>query len=414
MGGLAPGCSESRPGATPGTAVAVEPWAALSPSPGCPFGSSWVTCAPSLLGVESGFLTPVQYLTLSFLLLPILESLKNFSHSTPPEAAGHRAKPRVSNMEVQNQTWVTQFILVGFPGSWGARAAMFLMFLVAYILTVAENTIIILLVQQNRPLHKPMYFFLANLSFLETWYISVTVPKLLFSFWSVRSSISFTHCMIQLYFFIALMCTECVLLAAMAYDRYVAICRPLHYHTAMSHGLCFRLALASWAIGFGISLAKIYFISRLDFCGPNVINHFFCDISPVLNLSCTDMSLAELVDFILALVIFLFPLSVTVLSYGCILATVLRMPTGKQKAFSTCASHLVVVTVFYSATIFMYARPRAIHAFNMNKVISIFYAIVTPALNPFIYCLRNREVKEALKKLVYCPAICSESSLTNE
>ncbi|XP_075862315.1 olfactory receptor 6B1 [Microcebus murinus] len=311
-------------------------------------------------------------------------------------------------MEVENQTRVTKFILVGFPGNLSMRVAVFLMFLVAYFLTVAENVIIILLVQQNRPLHKPMYFFLANLSFLETWYISVTVPKLLFSFWSASNSISFTHCMIQLYFFIALMCTECVLLAAMAYDRYVAICRPLHYPTIMSHGLCFRLAMGSWAIGFGISLAKIYFISRLSFCGPNVINHFFCDISPVLNLSCTDMSIAELVDFILALVIFLFPLSITALSYGCILATVLRMPTGKQKAFSTCASHLVVVTIFYSATIFMYARPRAIHAFNMNKIISIFYAIVTPALNPFIYCLRNREVKEALKKLAYCQAVRSD------
>ncbi|XP_066110641.1 olfactory receptor 6B1 [Saccopteryx bilineata] len=304
-------------------------------------------------------------------------------------------------MEVGNQTRITSFILVGFPGSWGMRAAAFIMFLGAYVLTVAENMTIILLVQQNQLLHKPMYFFLAHLSFLETWYILVTVPKLLFSFWSASNSISFTHCMIQLYFFIALMCTECVLLAAMAYDRYVAICRPLHYPTVMSHGLCCHLALASWAIGFGISLVKIYFISRLCFCGPNVINHFFCDISPLLNLSCTDMSVAELVDFVLALVIFLSPLSVTVLSYGCILATVLRMPTGKQKAFSTCASHLVVVTVFYSATIFMYARPRAIHAFDTNKVISIFYAVVTPALNPFIYCLRNREVKEALKKVIH-------------
>ncbi|KAM7120423.1 olfactory receptor 6B1 [Molossus nigricans] len=307
-------------------------------------------------------------------------------------------------MEGENQTRVSRFILVGFPGSWGVRAMVFLVFLVAYLLTVAENTLIILLVQQNRPLHKPMYFFLANLSFLETWYVSVTVPKLLFGVWSVSNSISFTHCMIQLYFFIALMCTECVLLAAMAYDRYVAICRPLRYPTLMSHALCFRLALASWAIGFGISLAKIYFISRLRFCGPNVINHFFCDISPVLSLSCVDMSTAELVDFILALVIFLVPLSITVLSYGCILATVLRMRTGKQRAFSTCASHLVVVTIFYSATIFMYARPRAIHAFHLHKVVSVFYAVVTPALNPFIYCLRNREAKEALKKLIQGPA----------
>ncbi|XP_059964857.1 olfactory receptor 6B1 [Mesoplodon densirostris] len=310
-------------------------------------------------------------------------------------------------MDVENQIRFTRFILVGFPGNWGVRATVFLMFLMACILTVAENVIIFLLVQQNLPLHKPVYFFLANLSFLETWYISVTVPKLLFSFWCVNSSISFTHCMIQLYFFIALMCTECVLLAAVAYDRYVAICHPLHYPTIMSHGLCFLLPLGSCTNGFGISLAKIYFISCLSFCGPNVINHFFCGTSPVLNLSCTDMSTAELVDFVLALVIFLFPLSLTVLSCGCILATILRMPTGKQKAFSTCASHLVVVTIFCSATIFMYVWPRAVHAFTMNQVISIVCATVTPALHPFIYCLRNREVREALKKLAYCQAIRS-------
>ncbi|XP_036718754.1 olfactory receptor 6B1 [Balaenoptera musculus] len=310
-------------------------------------------------------------------------------------------------MEVENQTRVTRFILVAFPGNWGVRATVFLMFLVACVLTVAEIVIIILLVQQNRPLHRPVYFFLAKLSFLETWYLSVTVPTVLFSFWSVSSSISFTHCMIQLYFFIALMCTECVLLAAVAYGCYVAICRLLRYPTIMSHGLCFLLPLGSWTNGFGISLAKIYFISCLSCCGPNVINHFFCDISPVLNLSCTDMSTAESVDFVLALAIFLLPLSLTVLSYACILATILRMPTGKQKAFSTCASHLVAVTIFCSATLFMHVWSRAIHAFNMNKVISIFYATVTPALNPFVYCLRNREVREALKKLAYCQAFRS-------
>ncbi|XP_004326667.3 olfactory receptor 6B1 [Delphinus delphis] len=313
-------------------------------------------------------------------------------------------------MEVENQTRVTRFILVGFPGNWGVRAAVFLMLLVACIPTVAGNVIIVVLVQQNLPLHEPVYFLVASLS-LETWCISVTVPRLLFSFWSVSNSISFTHCMIQLYFFIALMCTERVLLAAVACDRDVATCRPLHCPTIMSHGLCFLLPLGSCTNGFGISLAKIYFISCLSFCGPNIVDHFFCDICPVLKLSCTDMSTAELVDFVPALVIFLSPPALTVLSCGCILATILRMPTGKQKAFPACASHLVVVTIFSSATVFMYVWPRAIHAFNMNKVISIFYAIVTPALNPFIYCLRNREVREALKKLAYCQATRSGGSV---
>lgn len=277
-----------------------------------------------------------------------------------------------------------------------------------YMTILLWNSIIIVLAKTDPALQTPIYFFLSNFSFLEICYVTVTIPRMLMDLYTLKGNISVFACATQMYFVLMLGGTECLLLAAMAYDRYVAICRPLHYPTIMSHGLCFRLALGSWVIGFGISLAKIYFISRLSFCGPNVINHFFCDISPVLNLSCTDMSIAELVDFVLALVIFLFPLSITVLSYGCILATVLRMPTGKQKAFSTCASHLVVVTIFYSATIFMYARPRAIHAFNMNKVISIFYAIVTPALNPFIYCLRNREVKEALKKLIYCQVIRSD------
>eukprot|EP00069_Balaena_mysticetus_P001939 bmy_15486T0 len=189
-------------------------------------------------------------------------------------------------MEVENQTRVTRFILVAFPGNRGVRATVFLTYLVACILTVAENVIIILLVQQNRPLHKPVYFFLDSLSFSETWYLSVPVPKVLFSFRSVSSGVSFTHCMTQLYFFIALLCTECVLLAAVACDRYVAICRPLRYPTIMSHGLCFLLPLGSWTNGFGISLAKIYFISCLSFCGPNAINHFFCDISLSMHKGC--------------------------------------------------------------------------------------------------------------------------------
>lgn len=305
-------------------------------------------------------------------------------------------------MEVENQTRVTRFILVGFPGSWGMRAAVFLIFLMAYILTVAENVTIILLVQQNRPLHKPMYFFLANLSFLETWYISVTVPKLLFSFWSVSKSISFAHCMIQLYFFIALMCTECVLLATMAYDRYVAICSPLRYPAIMSPGLCSLLAAGSWLSGFTISVGKVFFIARLGYCGPNVMNHFFCDVSPLLNLACSDVALAELMDFLLALLILLGPLLLTVSSYTAIIGAVLRVPSaaGRHKAFSTCAAHLAVVVIFYSASLFIYARPRAIYSSDPHKVVSVVYTVLTPLLNPIIYCLRNQDVKEALHKVV--------------
>ncbi|XP_030042487.1 olfactory receptor 6B1-like [Microcaecilia unicolor] len=307
-------------------------------------------------------------------------------------------------MEQRNETMVTEFILLGFPTSLHSQVALFLIFLFAYIFTIIENMVIILMIRMNRKLHKPMYFFLSNLSFLEIWYITVTIPNLLVNILTEKKVIYFWGCMTQLFFFISLMCTECVLLAVMAFDRYVAICYPLRYSTIMSNKLCIQLAAGSWISGFTITIIKISFISKLSFCGPNVINHFFCDISPVLNLACTDMSLAELVDFILALVILLIPLTATVLSYISIVAAILKIPStsGRKKAFSTCASHLTVVTIFYSATLYIYARPKKINAFDINKLISVLYAVVTPIINPIIYCLRNKEVKEILKNSCHC------------
>ncbi|XP_059587303.1 olfactory receptor 6B1-like [Alligator mississippiensis] len=301
---------------------------------------------------------------------------------------------------MENRTGIKEFILLGFPYGLEFQVLLFLVFLVTYTLTIAENMLIIFVVKKNCHLHKPMYYFLCNLSFLEIWYVSVTMPKLLVSLWSQNKSISFPSCMTQLYFFISLICTECFLLAVMAYDRYLAICHPLRYPAIMTHRLCLQLAASSWVGGFSISVIKVFFISRLSFCGPQIINHFFCDISPVLNLSCTDMSLAEMVDFALAMVILPVSLFVTVFSYLCIITAILRIPTaqGRQKAFSTCTSHLTVVLIFFSATIFIYARPGMIYPFNLNKVVSIFYSVVTPALNPLIYCLRNQEVKNILRK----------------
>ncbi|XP_027713837.1 olfactory receptor 6B2-like [Vombatus ursinus] len=303
-------------------------------------------------------------------------------------------------MRGENVTHIREFILVGFPTAPWLQYLLFLLSLLAYLFVLAENATIILVVWSSAALHKPMYYFLASLSILEVWYVSDILPKMLDSFLFQRRSISFEGCMTQLYFFSSLVCSECVLLASMAYDRYVAISHPLRYSVIMTTGLCVWLVAFSYASGFTISMIKVYFISSATFCGSNVMNHFFCDISPILKLACTDSSTAELVDFVLAFIILVFPLISTMLSYGHICMAVLRIPssTGRWKAFSTCASHLTVVVIFYTAMIFMYVRPQAIDSRSSNKLISAIYTVLTPIVNPLIYCLRNKEFKGNLKK----------------
>jgi olfactory receptor len=252
-----------------------------------------------------------------------------------------------------------------------------------------------------------MYFFLANLSVLETFYTTVTVPKLLAGLLAGARTISFSGCLTQLFLFLSLGSSECFLLATMACDRYLAICHPLHYPAIMDSRLCLQLALSAWLGGFLASFVSTALISRLRFCGSNVLNHFFCDISPLLQLSCSDTTTIETLDFVAALAVLATSLMVTTVSYAHILATVLRIPgAGHQKAFSTCASHLVVVVIFYTTTIFMYARPHAISSFDLNKLVSVVYSVVTPLLNPIIYCLRNRDIREALAKLLQGPSPC--------
>lgn len=300
----------------------------------------------------------------------------------------------------ENITHISEFVLVGFPTYSWLQVLLFFLFLITYLFVLLENVVIILTIWVTGSLHKPMYYFLGTMSFLETWYISVTVPKMLAGFLLCPNTISFLGCMAQLYFFMSLACTECVLLAAMAYDRYVAICWPLRYPVMMTTEFCVQLTISSWLSGFTVSLAKVYFISQVSFCGNNILNHFFCDVSPILKLACMDLSMTEMVDFVLAIIILVFPLSATVLSYAFIVSAILHIPsaTGQRKAFSTCASHLMVVVIFYTAVIFMYVRPRAIASFNSNKLISAIYVVFTPMLNPIIYCLRNKEVKNAIRK----------------
>ncbi|XP_012889963.1 PREDICTED: olfactory receptor 5-like [Dipodomys ordii] len=302
--------------------------------------------------------------------------------------------------ELANSTRVQYFILLGLSTRPGVRAVLFFVFLTLYLLTLLENALIVYLVSTHSELRKPMYFFLANLSCLEMSYVSVTMPTLLLGLWAGPYRIPFTTCMTQLFFFIVLICTECTLLASMAYDRYVAICRPLHYPLLMRPQVCMALATASWLGALVVSVAKTTCIASLSYCGPNVLNQFFCDVSPLLNLSCTHVALTELVDFISAIVIFCGTLLVALASYVAIGRAVLRMPSAaaRHKAFSTCASHLVVVGIFYSAALFIYCRPSRIKSMDLNKVLSVIYTVATPMCNPIIYCLRNKEVHDAVRK----------------
>ncbi|NWV31947.1 OR6Y1 protein, partial [Grantiella picta] len=304
----------------------------------------------------------------------------------------------------RNETTVRYFILLGFPTTAEQQLLLFSTLLLVYLLTVLENFLVILIIRKNHTLQKPMYFFLGNLSFLEIWYVSVIEPKMLTDVLSHDKQISFWGCMTQLYFFVTFVCTEYILLAVMAYDRFVAICKPLRYPLIMNQQFCAQLIAACWMCGLTTSSIKLSFMAQLSFCDVDKINHYFCDISPLLNISCSDSSLAELVDFILALLVIMVPLGTVVASYICIIFTVLKIPSsqGRQKAFSTCSSHLTVVTLFYSTTLFTYAHPKLMYTYRANKLVSLLYTVVVPLLNPLIYCLRNKEVRIALRRTFTC------------
>ncbi|XP_067391465.1 olfactory receptor 6B1-like [Emydura macquarii macquarii] len=299
-----------------------------------------------------------------------------------------------------NQTETTTFLLLGFGDLPALQMLSFLLFLVIYIATVAGNTLIVALVVTDQHLHTPMYFFLGNLSSLETCYTSTILPRMLASILTGDKTISFNGCFTQVYFFGALASTECYLLAAMSYDRYLAICKPLHYSALMSTKFCFQLAAGSWLNGFLATAVFVLFMSQLIYCGPNIIDHFYCDPVPLIKLACGDKHQMILLDFIMACVFTLPPFLLTLISYVCIIANILRIPstTGRQKAFSTCSSHLIVVTIFYGAIMTAYMLLKVKTLIILNKVLSLCYTVLTPLANPLIYSLRNREFKEALSK----------------
>ncbi|KAM6223212.1 olfactory receptor 6F1-like [Rhynchocyon petersi] len=299
-----------------------------------------------------------------------------------------------------NVTIPQEFILLGFPGSQTLQLSLFVLFLVMYIFTVCGNVAILMLVSSSQQLHTPMYFFLSNLSFLEIWYTTAAVPKALAILLGRSQTISFTGCLLQMYLVFSLGCTEYFLLAAMAYDRYLATCYPLHYGSIMSSQLSAQLALGSWLCGFLAITVPTALISDLSFCGPHAINHFFCDIAPWIALACTSTYAVELVAFVIAFVVILSSCLITLVSYVFIISTIIRIPStsGQSKAFSTCSSHLTVVLIWYGSTIFLHVRTSIKDALNLTKAVTVLNTVVTPVLNPFIYTLRNKEVRETLVK----------------
>ncbi|NWI97838.1 O11L1 protein, partial [Pitta sordida] len=299
-----------------------------------------------------------------------------------------------------NVTAVLEFKLLGFSSNPYCQILLFVVGLVTYSLTILGNIIIISVVTLKPQLHSPMFKFLQNLSFLEICYTNTIIPKMLSILLAKRRSISFSGCMTQLYYFISLGATECYLLAVMAYDRFLAVCQPLQYGVLMTDEFCVRLAVGSWVTGAFTGLLPCLMVSRLHFCSYNLIDHFFCDISPLLKLSCSDTAVTEAVIFILSLLVISSCFLLTLVSYLLIILTILKIPSasGKRVTFSTCSSHLLVVTIYYGTMIFMYVRPTYNLSSELNKTVSVFYTVVTPLLNPVIYSLRNKAFKKALKK----------------
>ncbi|XP_030047900.1 olfactory receptor 5V1-like [Microcaecilia unicolor] len=304
-------------------------------------------------------------------------------------------------MEERNGTIILDFILLGDQYLLKHSTLLFALLLIIYNLSLMGNSLILFIIKMDSRLHTPMYFFLSNLSLLEILYISTTVPIILAISLGHDKTISVQGCLVQIFFMHFLGCSESFLLAAMAYDRFVAICMPLHYGMLMKKSICFQLAASCWVSGFLEAFVLTVLTSKLTFCGPNKVANFFCDIPPLLKLACTDTHTTEtMLNLAVIMVVFL-PFSFIVMSYVLVITNILKIRSakGRQKAFSTCAAHLTVVSLFYGTIIITYFSPASGSASNKNKLVSLVYTVLTPMLNPLIYSLRNNEVKEALKKV---------------
>ncbi|XP_070642818.1 olfactory receptor 2A12-like [Bos indicus] len=301
----------------------------------------------------------------------------------------------------QNQSWVSEFILLGFSSDPMTNRTLFSAFLLLFLSSVLGNGLIITLICLDTHLHTPMYFFLCILSLLDMGYVTTTVPQMLVHLLSQSQTISFAACWLQMYVFGAVGLTECILFVVMAFDRYVAICYPLHYTVILSWGLCTRLSAGTWACGF-FSLIHTFFTMRLPYCGPNMVNHYFCEGPSVRNLACMDTHVIEMVDLVISVFMVVAPLLIIVASYIRIAQAILKLKSmqARCKAFSTCASHLTVITFFYAPATYLYMRPNSSYSPEQDKQVSLFYNVFTALLNPVVYSLRNKDMKRAFLKVM--------------
>ncbi|XP_036592527.1 olfactory receptor 11G2-like [Trichosurus vulpecula] len=297
---------------------------------------------------------------------------------------------------------VAGFILLGFPCHRESELLFFSLLLIIYILTLLGNGAIICAVVRDQKLRIPMYILLANFSFIEICYVTTVIPNMLINFLSETKVISFSGCILQFYFFFSLGITECFFLAIMAFDRYLAICRPLHYPIIMTGHFCINLIITCWALGFLWYLVPIIIISQLSFCDPKIIDHFLCDPGPLLALTCVRVPMMELTCPTLCSLNLFVNFGFIMVSYALVLRAVLRVPSTAswRKAFSTCGSHLAVVSLFYVSVMVIYVKPASGNDSGTQKIVTLFYSVVTPFLNPIIYSLRNKEMKEALRKVL--------------
>ncbi|XP_006998819.1 olfactory receptor 6C3-like [Peromyscus maniculatus bairdii] len=303
---------------------------------------------------------------------------------------------------MRNHSMITEFVLLGISDTPELQVVIFIFLFIAYILSVCGNLSIITLTLLDSQLKTPMYFFLQNFSFLEIMFTSVSIPRFLGSIITKVKTISYNNCLAQLFFLISMGVSEFFLLTAMSYDRYVAICKPLHYTTIMNQKVCTLLVLTAWLGGFLFIFPLVILVLKLDFCASNVIDHFCCDYFPILQLSCSDTRLLEAFGLYVASITLLFTLALVILSYICIISTILRSPSASQrkKAFSTCSSHMIVISISYGSCIFMYVKPSANERASLTKGVAVLNTSIAPMLNPFIYTLRNQQVKQAFKDLI--------------